>query len=274
MRDSKRDHDGYLPESVKSEVEKVVEVAGYLWQKGWAERNAGNISLRINSLVPDDFQFTERGNVVPCATLPAEAAGFILFVTGAGARLRDLIHRKEEVSCILRINNEANGYVLLWGGNAEGFRPTTELISHVQIQLFLQQHKPDHHAVLHTHCTELILLSHHPLFNDEEAFNHALWKLCPEIRVFVPLGISCTPYAVSGSDTLAKLSMEGLQNRDIILWEKHGVLATGKDIAEAFDFLDVANKGAEMLLKAWAAGFEPAGMNAQQMAELERLFLS
>ena len=24
------------------EVEQVAEVAGYLWQKGWAERNGGN----------------------------------------------------------------------------------------------------------------------------------------------------------------------------------------------------------------------------------------
>ena len=29
------------------EVEKVAEVAGYLWQKGWAERNGGNITINI-----------------------------------------------------------------------------------------------------------------------------------------------------------------------------------------------------------------------------------
>ncbi len=27
------------------EVNKVAEVAGYLWQKGWAERNGGNITV-------------------------------------------------------------------------------------------------------------------------------------------------------------------------------------------------------------------------------------
>ena len=27
------------------EVNKVAEVAGYLWQKGWAERNGGNITI-------------------------------------------------------------------------------------------------------------------------------------------------------------------------------------------------------------------------------------
>ncbi len=35
------------PELAK-EVNKVAEVAGYLWQKGWAERNGGNIPHRTD----------------------------------------------------------------------------------------------------------------------------------------------------------------------------------------------------------------------------------
>ena len=30
--------------ALKAEIDKVAEVAGYLWQKGWAERNGGNIT--------------------------------------------------------------------------------------------------------------------------------------------------------------------------------------------------------------------------------------
>ena len=33
--------------ALAAEVEKVAEVAGYLWQKGWAERNGGNITVNI-----------------------------------------------------------------------------------------------------------------------------------------------------------------------------------------------------------------------------------
>ena len=32
----------------------VAEVAGYLWEKGWAERNGGNITVNITEYV-DDF---------------------------------------------------------------------------------------------------------------------------------------------------------------------------------------------------------------------------
>ena len=34
-----------------AEVDKVAETAGYLWQKGWAERNGGNITVNITEHV-------------------------------------------------------------------------------------------------------------------------------------------------------------------------------------------------------------------------------
>ena len=30
-------------------VAEVAEVAGYLWQKGWAERNGGNITVNVTA---------------------------------------------------------------------------------------------------------------------------------------------------------------------------------------------------------------------------------
>ena len=39
--------------ALAAEVEKVAETAGYLWQKGWAERNGGNITINITEYVDD-----------------------------------------------------------------------------------------------------------------------------------------------------------------------------------------------------------------------------
>ena len=33
--------------ALEHEIMQVAEVAGYLWQKGWAERNGGNITVNI-----------------------------------------------------------------------------------------------------------------------------------------------------------------------------------------------------------------------------------
>ena len=42
--------------ALKKEVDKVAEVAGYLWQNGWAERNGGNITVNITDLVDDEIK--------------------------------------------------------------------------------------------------------------------------------------------------------------------------------------------------------------------------
>ena len=39
-----------------AEINKVAEVAGYLWQKGWAERNGGNITINITEYVDDEIK--------------------------------------------------------------------------------------------------------------------------------------------------------------------------------------------------------------------------
>ena len=42
--------------ALKKEVDKIAEVAGYLWQNGWAERNGGNITVNITDLVDDEIK--------------------------------------------------------------------------------------------------------------------------------------------------------------------------------------------------------------------------
>jgi rhamnulose-1-phosphate aldolase len=96
--------------------------------------------------------------------------------------------------------------------------------------------------------------------------------MCPEVRVYVPRGIHCTPYSITQSDDLAKSTIEGFDYRDLALWEKHGATTTAPTIMQAWDFLDVANKGAKLLLGCWAAGFEPKGLTPTEIKDLEELF--
>ena len=39
--------------ALKAEIDKVAEVTGYLWQKGWAERNGGNITVNVTEYMDD-----------------------------------------------------------------------------------------------------------------------------------------------------------------------------------------------------------------------------
>ena len=41
---------------LRREIEKVSEVAGYLWEKGWAERNGGNIVVNVTEYIDDELK--------------------------------------------------------------------------------------------------------------------------------------------------------------------------------------------------------------------------
>ena len=260
-----------LPVEVEKELKKVSKVAGYLWQREWAERNAGNISMNLSSFF-DKNEIIEKtkGKDFVAFDFPKDCAGFVIYITGTGCYLRDLVDMLEEVSCILYINEEANGYTIIWGGNRPNFGPTCEWISHASIHLFNSVHHPENLAVVHTHPLELICMSHHDLFDNEEELNRQIWMMCPEVKVFVPKGIHCTPYALSSTASLAKVTIDAFKTRNVSLWEKHGATATAPDVEKAWDFLDVANKGAKMLMMCWAAGFKPAGLSNEQLTELEQ----
>ena len=257
-----------LPKAVKTELKKVSKVAGYLWQREWAERNAGNISMNLTSFFSKE-EVEGIGEEVPF-DFPKASAGFVIYITGTGCYLRDLVDILEEVSCILYINESATAYSIVWGGKRENFGPTCELISHASIHLFNSQHHPENLAVVHTHPLELICMSHHELFDNEEELNRQIWMMCPEVKVFVPKGIHCTPYALSSTAALADVTMDAFKTRNVSLWEKHGATATAPDVMQAWDFLDVSNKGAKMLMMCWAAGFKPAGLSNEQLIELEQ----
>ena len=42
--------------ALRKEIEKIAEVAGYLWQNGWAERNGGNITVNITAFIDDEVR--------------------------------------------------------------------------------------------------------------------------------------------------------------------------------------------------------------------------
>ena len=45
---------------MKQALDSVAEVAGYLWQKGWAERNGGNLTLNITEFADEQMLYNAR----------------------------------------------------------------------------------------------------------------------------------------------------------------------------------------------------------------------
>ncbi|MBF0207695.1 MAG: rhamnulose-1-phosphate aldolase, partial [Oligoflexia bacterium] len=245
---------------------QIQEISSYMWQKGWSERNAGNISVNVTAEYLQCYQTDPKSDQLYFAYpgLDPQLNDQYFFCTGSGMRIRDLakdFDTLKKVGCIIKVNTQQEGVQIVWGGESLNFRPTSELIPHLSIHLQLIKHASTYKAVVHTHPLELIALTHsqHYCQNSRQLTDY-LWRTLPEVRAFVPKGMAFIPYALPGSKLLAELTAQELLSYDVAVWEKNGVVAAGKDPIEAFDFIDGANKGAQIFLQCLSAGYFPTGM--------------
>ncbi len=255
-------------------LDEMLAVSSHLWQKGWAERNAGNMSVDVTEHISGHgFDGSSRASTRLECAYPI-LAGRLFLVTGSGRRFRDMSSDAAGNACILRISDDGTGYRLVWGGDSSpDFRPTSEFPTHLRLHEHLRENDAVEKVVLHTHPTELIALTHLPEYRDESALNRALWCIHPEVKVNLPKGVGFVPYAVPGSELLAQATVSCFrQGYSVVLWEMHGCVAGAKTPMEAFDLVDIATKAASLVLTCRGVGHIPTGLTKEQLDELTREF--
>ena len=256
--------------ALKKEVDKIAEVAGYLWQNGWAERNGGNITVNITDLVDDGIRAMKPiSDVIKIGETLPHLKGCYFFCKGTQKRMRDLARWPMDNGSVIRILDDCASYVIIADNCV---MPTSELPSHLLVHDSLVASGSPYRATLHTHPIELVAMSHNRAFLKKDVLMKLLWSMIPETKAFCPLGLGVVPYEVPGSNQLAQSTLNELSDYDVVLWEKHGVFAKGLDIMDAFDQVDVLSKSAKIYIDSKAMGFEPEGMSDQQMADLTRIF--
>ncbi len=255
---------------LRAEMEKISEVARYLWERGWAERNGGNISVNLTHLTDDSFlHLPPLAPAQPLGISLKALAGNVFYVTGTGKRMRHVADDPFRNGMLIRLNACGGAYEMI---AEQWIAPTSELPSHLAIQNFLSEQGGRHRVVLHTHPTDLIALTHYKPFLNSVSLTWKLWSMIPECRMFIPKGVGVVPYESPGTMALAEATLRQLEKHEVVIWEKHGVLAVGEDIIECFDAIDTLSKSAQIYLYARQAGFEPEGMTQAQMDDLVDLF--
>ncbi|MBO4263825.1 MAG: rhamnulose-1-phosphate aldolase [Bacteroidales bacterium] len=256
--------------ALEQEIARVAEVAGYLWQKGWAERNGGNITVNITEHIDEGIAALPAlgGPLAIGKTLP-HLKGHWFYCKGTNKRMRDLARAPMQNGSVIRICPDCAHYEIVAD---EYVLPTSELPSHLALQDYLIGSGSSYKATLHTHPIELVALSHSPRFADEQVLTRTLWSMIPETLAFAPLGLGFVPYTLPGSVALADATLERMRDHDVVLWEKHGTVAVGTDIMDAFDQTDVLNKAACIYMSAQAMGFVPEGMSEAAMREVQEVF--
>ncbi len=257
--------------SLAAEVAKIAEVAGYLWEKGWAERNGGNITVNITEFVDDEIKAMPAiSGVLQIGTVLPELKGCYFYCKGTGKRMRDLARWPMANGSVIRILDDCASYEIIAD---EAVMPTSELPSHLSVHNYLLAKGSPYRASLHTHPIELVALTHNKKYMEKDVATRMLWSMIPETKAFCPRGVGMVPYMLPSSVELADATIKAIDDDyDVVMWEKHGVFAVDTDIMSAFDQVDVLNKSALIYIASKNMGFEPDGMSDGQMKELSDVF--
>lgn len=255
---------------LKKRVDEVAEVAGYLWQKGWAERNGGNITINITDIVDDEIKSMKPiSDVILLGKPLLNLKGGYFFCKGTNRRMRDLARWPMENGSVIRVLDDCASYVIIAD---DPVKPTSELASHLAMHDYQISINSGYKAVLHTHPIDLIAMTHNAEFLKKDKLTYLLWSMIPETRAFCPKGLGIIPYKMPSTVELADATVEVLKEYDVVMWEKHGVCSVSENIMEAFDMVDTLSKSAQIYLTAKSMGFEPEGTSMEDMNALKVAF--
>lgn len=249
---------------------QVAATAQILWERGWAERNAGNFSINVTEYFND--KELDRLSAYPFFPLsksyPALSRKLFL-LSGTGTRMRDMAKNTAENVCFVYISDSGTAYhIINENHETAALRPTSELATHLSIQHQLVQKKSGEKVVLHAHVTELVALTQLAPFTSGDAINSLLWGMHPETLLFLPDGIGFIPFTVPGTENIAMATLRGFENHKVVVWEKHGCMAVAPSFPEAFDHLDILAKSAKIYFMCKTAGMEPQGLSSEQMKQI------
>jgi len=235
----------YLKEEIP-EIEEVQRVAYWLAVKGWSEATAGNISVRLERK-PDIL----TPKAVKKLEFLYDGPEMYMLVTKTGSRMRDVADDPENL-CLVHVK-KGHEYEILAGSE----EVTSEFPTHLMVQAKFLEWKMDKRAIVHTHPQNLIALMNLP---DFPKYLKMLLKIHPEVPIFFPEGIDMVEYEKPGSLILGIKTVEKLKEKNAVLWEKHGIVASGRNVSEASDRVEILEKAAEILLKILCLCKEPSGI--------------
>jgi rhamnulose-1-phosphate aldolase len=252
-------------------VSEMIRATTDMWQKGWDERNGGNVSLRLHDRDVEPYlPGWKNTRVLPiekCEGLDNE----YFLVTGTGKYFRNIQHNPENCLGVIRILPGGEAVEVLWG-LTEGGAPTSELPAHLKSHRACQ--KPSaaqQRVIMHCHATNLTSLSY-VLELTSANITRALWEGSTECLVVFPDGIGTMAWMVPGTETIGDATAELLTQHPLALWPFHGVFGAGQTLNEAFGLIDTAEKAAEMLVKIISMGGARQTISTQNLTDLARRF--
>lgn len=226
---------------VEATREEIGTVAAQLARIGWAEANAGNISV----LLPEGSDSGIWDGEVVTEDLPMpipELSGRTFMITIAGSRFRKLISRMDREIVPVRISADGMKVVRL----ACDGQPSTEFSTHVLVLAQAAGRGWETASLVHTHSTHMLALSSSDL--PAEMLEDAVNRSHPEISLLMKRGVRFLDFMAPGTWELGLETAAAFRESDCVIWRKHGILGLGHDLDAACDAVEVVEKAARLLL--------------------------
>ncbi len=237
--------------------------AKWLARRGWSEAAGGNMSIRLHAL----NKVHEDGHI----KLPIEVphlAGMVVLLTGSGTRAREIGEDAVPSVGLYKIAEDGQHYGWIAGNQT----PSMELPAHLAIHNELEAHRSEDKAILHTHPESVISLCHVPGLDTAKAISDTILSLQSEARLILPEGVGFVAHELPGSLELGLKSAAQVARHHLVMWQYHGVLATGETLAAAYDKLEVLEKSARIYWRLRSAGIVPEGISKDQIKHILKSF--
>lgn len=233
----------YLSSYIHDITPWIVALAKNAEKKGWAECHAGNFSIRCPGIKPPEHTTRQVKLDFPIPEISHQT----ILIKRTGVRFRDCEQLQENSFGILHFNANGSQYEVWHGDHDEEiFIASTEFLSHLLIHQAIIHHQLPFFALFHTHPTELMAFTHRLEVNQEALMNQTMKTLHTEFERFYPNGIGLLDVLKPGSLSLAEQTSRKIVRQSLVLWKNHGSFSIGKDLQEAFDLVELANKVAQI----------------------------
>jgi len=248
----------------------VGKTADEISLRGWAEANAGNLSVRIDAdSFPQKSPANRQWKNIGCA-LPDIAGDFFL-VSAAGAYLKNFQRAPARCLCVIQLDSTGSKFRVIWGCD-NGGSPTSELISHLMAQSSKKMvHEGKDKVVIHCHCPNITALG--CIENlDTIALTRLLWQTHTECIYFLPAGVEFIPCLLPGSADLAQATAKAFEKRSAAFWQHHGLIAAGPSLEQTLAVIQIIEKNCGIYLQAKAAGKIINKISKQQLLDIAEHF--
>lgn len=243
---------------IRSTREDIGRIATQLAGMGWAEANAGNISV----LLPEGSDEGIWDEDVISDPLPSpipELAGRTFLITCAWSRFRRLNSLLEEEVVPVRVSADGLRVIRLAGTR----EPTSEFSTHILVLAESAARGWRTASLVHTHSTHMLALSSSDL--PAEMLEDAVYRSHPEVSLLLRRGVRFLDYLTPGTWELGRETASAFKESDCVIWRKHGILGLGEDIDSACDAVEVVEKAARLLLLERSAFGKFVGLKDREM---------